>query len=162
MRELTTDALIRLTAIALERIAFLMAEPADPPSGGDLASRLAPPLPAASCYARIDYRGPERGEVVLAASDGFAQKLAAGLLGVDTDSPDAASAGRDALRELANIIGGSLICELGGARCPFSIGLPTGCDASAVPTSPTAVATLDVEGERLEVHWTRTAIAQAA
>jgi hypothetical protein len=162
MRELTVDALVRLTAIALERIAFLMAEPAESSSGGDFASRLAPPLPPASCFARIDYRGPEGGEVVLAASEGFAQKLAAGLLGVDTDSPDAASAGRDALRELANIIGGSLICELGGVRCPFSIGLPAGCDAASVPANPTAVATLDVEGERLEVHWTRTGVAQAA
>jgi|JI10StandDraft_1071094.scaffolds.fasta_scaffold499267_3 CheY-specific phosphatase CheX len=162
MRELTSDALVRLTAIALERTAFLMAESADPPSGSDLPGRLSEPLPAATCFARIDYRGPERGEVFLAASDGFARKLAAGLLGADPDSPDAEGAGPDALRELANIVGGSLICELGGERCPFSIGLPAVCDAAALPTNPTAVATLDVEGERLEVHWSRLAIAQAA
>lgn len=162
MRELTTDALVRLTAIALERTAFLMAESAEPPCGSDLPGRLGEPLPPANCYARIDYRGPERGEVVLAASPGFAQKLAAGLLGVDPDSSEAATAGNDALRELANIVAGSLICELGGERCPFSIGLPAGCGGDALPANPTAVATLDVEGERLEVHWTRNAMAQAA
>lgn len=161
MRELTSDALVRLTSIALERTAFLMAEPAESSSDADMPGRAAP-LPPAARYAKIDYRGPERGEVVLVASDGFVKKLAAGLLGSEPEDVDAGTAGVDALRELANIVAGSLICELGGERCPFSIGLPAACGNEALPAHPTAVATLDVEGERLEVHWSRLALAQAA
>jgi hypothetical protein len=162
MRELTHAALERISAIALERIAFLMAEPAEHLTGSGPTLQLAPPLPPAARFAKIDYRGPERGEVYLAASDGCAKSLAAGLLGCDADSIDPSTTGQDALRELANIIGGSLICELGGERCPFSIGLPVACEAGAIPSNPTAVATLDVEGERLEVHWIRNPVAQAA
>ncbi|MBL9118583.1 MAG: chemotaxis protein CheX [Phycisphaerae bacterium] len=162
MRELTPAALVRLASVALERIAFLMAEPADHLTGNGPMPHLAPPLPPATRFARIEYRGPERGEVILAASDGCARSVAAGLLGTDSESVDPATVGQDALRELANIIAGSLICELGGERCPFSIGLPSACGADALPANPTAVATLDVEGERLEVHWTRIAVAQAA
>lgn len=162
MRELTPTALTRLATIALERIAFLMAEPADIEPGEAVAGHVPPALPPATRFARIEYRGPERGEVILAASDGCAQSLAAGLLGTDPASIDPATTGQDALRELANIVAGSLICELGGAHCPYSIGLPAACGADALPSNATAVATLDVEGERLEVHWTRTAAAQAA
>jgi hypothetical protein len=154
VRELTPDALVRLACAALERTAFLMAEPSEPPHGG--------PLPDAVRFARIEYRGPECGEVVLAASDGFVRSLAAGLLGSDPSEIDAESAGTDALRELANIVAGSLICELGGERCPFAIGLPTACGKDALPSDPTAVASLDVEGERLEVHWARRALASRA
>lgn len=159
MRELTSAALVRLASVALERIAFLMAEPAENGAGPD---RDAPPLPAATRFARIDYGGPERGTVVLAASDGCARSVAAGLLGSDPLEVDPATDGQDALRELANMVAGSLICELGGQRCPFSIGLPSACGPEALPSQATAVATLDVEGERLEVHWLRQQAAQAA
>ncbi len=154
MRELTADAIIRLAAAALERTAFLMAEPGDGPH--------AAALPPATQFSRIEYGGPERGAIVLAASDGFAQKLAAGMLGGDPNGIDPAAAGADAMRELANIVAGSLVLELGGERCPFSLGLPSGCDRSAVPAVADCVALLDVEGDRLEVHWVRCVAAQAA
>ncbi len=151
MREMTTDALVRLTCAALERTAFLMAEPGDTPHGD--------PLPNAVRFSRIEYRGPERGEVLLAGSDGFVRKLAAGFLGDAPASIDSETVGADALRELSNIVAGSLVRELGGDRCPFAIGLPTACDVASLPLQPTALAILDVEGERLEVYWTRNASA---
>jgi len=154
MCDLTSDDLVRLTCIALERTAFLMAEPSE--------NRHGDPLPPASCFARIDYHGPQNGEVVLAASDGFVRNLAAGLLGADPATVDAETCGIDALRELANIVAGSLICALGGERMPFAVGLPVVCAKESISTTPTVIASLDVEGERLEVYWTTTAAARQA
>ncbi|MFO0829233.1 MAG: chemotaxis protein CheX [Phycisphaerales bacterium] len=146
MRELTSEALARLAIAALERTAFLMAERDD--GGGDA-------LPQASHFVQIEYRGPERGHVLLAASEGFVRSLVAGVLGDDPGSADIARHGADAMREMANILGGSLISEIGGACCPFLLGLPADCTAAQMPQDPTESATLNVEGERLDVYWVR-------
>lgn len=154
MREITTDAIFRLTCVALERTCFVMSEP-----GGTTS---ASPLPEATRFATITYRGPEHGSIVLAASEGFVNNLAAGLLGCAPTSTAARDAGEDALRELANILVGSVVRELGGANAPFLIGLPSACDRSAVPSASAIVAVVDAESERLEVHWIRARGALAA
>ena len=145
MRQLTTDSVLRLTCIALERTCFTVAESSD----GNAALN----LPVATRFASIAYRGPEDGRVVLAASEGFVRNLAASLIGTDPTSIDVGTTGDDALREFANIMAGSIVREVGGGQSSFLIGLPSTCDSSAPLSTCSIIATVNVEGERLEVHW---------
>lgn len=135
---LNADTLARLVTDALERTAFVLADPCDNPAR----------LPPADTFAQIDFRGPESGTVDLRASRAFARNLAASLLGVDASEISDAQAG-EALRELANIVGGSVITALGGDDCRFSLGLPS--LGNHTPNASATHCTLDAEGERLEV-----------
>jgi CheY-specific phosphatase CheX len=93
---------------------MLLAEP---------SASLSPANPL-SHIARIAFRGPTRGVLHLAASEGFVRELAAGLLGVEPADVDVKTHGDDALREMANIVAGSVILALSGAECEYSLGLP--------------------------------------
>ena len=103
-------------------------------------------------FARIEFRGPTVGCVELLASRSFARNLAASILGADaSDVSDLQS--EEALRELANIVGGSVITALGGSDCRFSLGLPQLGRAEAAGDDTACI--LDAEGARLEVHCHR-------
>ncbi len=135
---LGTDDLARLAIEALERTAFVLADPSPEPDA----------LPTADTFAQIDFSGPEAGGIDLHASRAFARNLAASLLG--TDAPEVSDTqAEEALRELANILGGSVIRALGGEDCRFSLGLPRLGERSF---SDATSCVLDAEGERLEIH----------
>jgi hypothetical protein len=137
--------LANLAIDALERTAMVIADIADE----DDADML-PPLEEAAC---VDYEGPCRGRVWIAASDGFGASVAASLLGIDPSEVPADQAGA-MIDELANILGGSVILDLGGDDCPFRLGLPRRCPTGECPTSDQCTRiVLDAEGERLEVRW---------
>ncbi len=131
--------LARITIDALERTAFVLADPADDPED----------LPDAVTIASIDYTGPCNGGIDLVASAGFGRNLAASLLGCEA-SEVSESMAAEAVRELANIIGGSIILELGGSDCRYSLGLPRTAPAPRPRCAGSCV--LNAEGERLEVH----------
>lgn len=140
--DLTPNTLARLVVDALERTAFVLADPCDDPEQ----------LPPADTFARIEFRGPTDGCVELLASRSFARNLAASILGADaSDVSDLQS--EEALRELANIVGGSVITALGGSDCRFSLGLPQLGRAEAAGDNTACI--LDAEGARLEVHCHR-------
>jgi hypothetical protein len=132
------ESLARLSIEALERTAFVLADPCDEPER----------LPSAEVFAQIEFHGPEHGAVDLAASRGFTRNLASSILGCDAAEVTDAQ-GDEALRELANILGGSVIFRLGGEQCAFSLGLPR-LGSSGEPGHEACV--LDAEGERLEVR----------
>ncbi len=135
---LDVHTLERLVIDALERTAFLLADPCEDPES------LAP----AEIHACIEFCGPELGGVGLGSTRAFARNLAASLLGVEpSDVSDAQT--NEALRELANIVGGSVISALGGENCAFSLGLPHIGKPDLSGTTTTCV--LDAEGERLEI-----------
>ena len=130
---------------ALERTAMVIADLAT-----DDEADLLRPLDEA---AWVDYDGPCRGRVWIAASDGFGASVAASLLGVDPDEVPADQAAA-MIDELANIVGGSVILDLGGDDCPFRLGLPHRCPTADCPPSDRCTRiVLDAEGERLEVRW---------
>lgn len=136
---LDQTTLARLVVDALERTAFVLADPCDEPES----------LPPADTFAQIDFSGPTTGCVELLASRDFAKNLAASILGSDPSAiTDIQS--EEALRELANIVGGSVITALGGSECRFSLGLPRLGRAKA--TGEDTMCVLDAEGQRLEVH----------
>lgn len=136
---LDSNTLSRLVVDALERTAFVLADPCDDDAR----------LPPADTFAQIDFSGPTAGNVQLHASRSFARNLAASILGAEpNDITDVQS--EEALRELANIVGGSVITALGGSDCRFSLGLPRLGRGGASGKETACV--LDAEGARLEVH----------
>lgn len=154
MNPLNHDTLAELTIDALARTAFVVAEPIE---ASDLDSFGQP-----DAFARIRYEGPSAGWVYLSAATGFLCELAASLLGVESEDIDPQVEGRDALQELANIIGGSVILSLGGDERRLSLGLPE-VTAGAPHVGPGGVVChLDAEGERLDVVWQPDPAASAA
>jgi CheY-specific phosphatase CheX len=147
MSTIHSDTLCELAIAALERTAFVVAEPADEDFADD--------LPDCEWYSCIEYSGPQAGSIYLAGSTGFLLELAASLLGVDAEEVVAEKEGLDALREMTNIIGGSVVTRLGGDHCELSLGLPAvvSKDVASKHNSETITSTLDAEGERLEIYW---------
>ncbi len=143
--ELDATRLAELAIDALERTAMVIADLV----AEDDASNL-PPLEEA---AFVEYDGPCRGRVWIAASDGFGTSVAASLLGIDPDEVPGDQAGA-MLDELTNILGGSVILDLGSDDCPFRLGLPQRRATGDRPSHAEATrVVLDAEGERLEIHW---------
>lgn len=144
MNNLTPDRLAELTAKALERTAFMMADPVT----------LDPDVFAtANRSAIIRYNGPQSGVVTLHTTDDFLRGLAANLLGLEPEAIDLASYGEDAIKELTNIVGGSVILELGGRDCTYSLGLPQLSPPSHVACQASPTCSLDCEGHMLFVTW---------
>ncbi|MBS0196875.1 MAG: chemotaxis protein CheX [Planctomycetes bacterium] len=149
MNELTAQRLAELTAEALERTAFLISDPVETD-------------PAVYCKAcegaTIRYRGPDTGCVTLNAGEGFLRTLASNLLGVEPEEVEPLTQGVDAIRELTNIVGGSVVAELGGRDCAYSLGLPEPLIGACPTVTPEVgvkrTCCLDCEGQLLFVTWT--------
>jgi Chemotaxis phosphatase CheX len=144
MKFLTPDRLAELAVQALERTAFMIAD-ATPVDKAALAR--------AKRTATIRYKGPGNGTVTLRTTDDFLQSLAANLLGIEPDEVDMTTCGDDAVKELANIMGGSVILELGGRDCSYSLGLPAIVPASATLPALERTCALDCEGHPLFITW---------
>lgn len=145
MSTITTNRLNEITLTALERSAFVFAEPA----AADAE------LPGPAAFARIRITGSVCGELHLAASEGFLRELAASLLGVEPEEVDPAAHGADALKEMANMIAGSVVICYDGEHRAYTLGLPevsTGESFRAAGSRglATTVATND---EPLSIIW---------
>lgn len=153
MKPIDTNTLSQMTLNMLERTAMVLAEPAQPDAK----------LPAPTHIARIAYSGPSQGTITLAASDGFLRELASSLLGVEPNEVTIESHGHDALREMTNIVAGSVLLALAGDQCEFSLGLPTLLPPSdsASPT-PNAECNVTTDSGLLRVQWSGTPTAKAA
>ncbi|MFI4896652.1 MAG: chemotaxis protein CheX [Phycisphaerales bacterium JB059] len=114
MMAFSCDTLERITIDALERTAFVLVDPCAPDA------TISP-----SHFARVRFSGPANGMVVVGASSGFLRELASSLLGICPEDIEVETEGLDALRELANILGGSVLHDLGGQQSEFSLGLPS-------------------------------------
>lgn len=139
MSQMNENALIQLVVEALERMAFLIVDACD---AEDLPGPFEP-----TRRARIFIDGPLSGIVWLEADDGFVCELAAGLLGCDFDEVEAATTGREALSELANIVGGSVVVGLGGEYEKYRLGLPELLDETSEAT-PALGAEADADAVR--------------
>jgi hypothetical protein len=95
------EGFVRAVSQTLEEAAFVFVEdvaPGDAPWGGELLLE-----------ACIPFTGPTPGDLALSVSRDHAIELAANLLGVDPEAPEADGAASDALGELANILCGVLL-----------------------------------------------------
>lgn len=152
MKTIDNEHLAGLTIDMLERTAMVLAEP---------AVEGAAPASATRC-ARIVFSGPTRGTLMLCADDGFVRELAAGLLGIEPSEIDVDTQGADALKEMANMIGGSVIVALSGETCEYSLGLPELVAPSATPAGKGTNCRLSTECGSLRVHLGDAPAARAA
>lgn len=156
MSTLDTNLLAELVTTALERTAFVMADFADPvEDGADFTP---------SHFALLTYGGAGSGTIFLEADDGFVRELAASLLGVEEDEVDTATHGQDALNELSNIVGGSVVIALGGDDHRFLLNLPQTASRNQAPDSSdqSCQCLLESENGLLRVHWAPGAASAAA
>ena len=152
MKTINATTLADMTINVLERTAMVLAEPA---VDGD-------EQPVATHYARITYSGPSHGTLLLGATDGFLRELAASLLGVEADEVNIDTHGSDALKEMANIVGGSMILALSGDICEYSLALPELLPGAPDGAALCAECTVVAEGGPLRVQWHDARTAQAA
>jgi CheY-specific phosphatase CheX len=151
---LTTDQLNEIALTALERSAFVFAEPA--------ASDARMPRP--TTFARIRVSGSVRGELHLGASEGFLRELAASLLGVEPEEVDPAAHGSDALKEMANMIAGSVVIRYDGENRAYTLGLPEVSSGEAFHAAGARgmAAAVATNGEPLCIIWIEETTARAA
>jgi CheY-specific phosphatase CheX len=149
---ITPDRLVQMVTEALERTCFMVSDPSD----ADAVA--ANGYQCARC-ARIAYTGPAAGHVFVVASDGFLEELASSLLGCEPEEIDLEVEGRDAIKELANIMGGSVILELGGDNCEYRLGLPE--EVGAAPAATGAECYIESTFGALRVCWAPEAAAAA-
>ena len=153
MNMITSTSLAEMTICMLERTAMVLAEPA--PEG-----EVFPP-PTRS--ARITYRGPSEGTLFLSATEIFLCELAASLLGVEITDVNVDTHGNDALREMANIVGGSVILAMSGDICEYSLGLPELVLNVETPDGSTsAECTVVTDGGVLRALWVQQRAGEAA
>ena len=139
-------SLLEAASQTFESLGYFFVEPLDPASAGPLLG---------ARTAAIDFTGPNRGTLLVSVTDDVLGPLAANMLGRD-DPPDEALQ-LDALGEVANVICGSVLPALGGARAVFSLAAPrvtpAGAPAADPIHPPAAQVSLDIEGGRADVVW---------
>jgi len=145
-------ALARMVLDLLERTAMVFAD-----EGSDDADYAVP-----TRFARIEYSGPTRGTLTLAATDGFLAEVASSLLGVEPEDVDLKRDGDDALQEIANTLGGSVVLALTGEHCEYSLGLPQVVAAPDASETVHAACVVVAEGGPLRVGWCDELASQAA
>lgn len=144
MTDLNPDRMAELAIEALERTAFVLAEPAESEDEFKPAY-----------FARVGFTGAAEGHVVLAADGGFVSELASSMLGVEPEEVAPDTEGQQALNELANIVGGSVIIDLGGEKADYKYGLPEQIgptDAGATNAGSVSGLVASEEGH-LRVTW---------
>ena len=148
MTTIASHDLANTIVIALERMAFVLTEEVDAAE----AAQLFPP----TFHAKIAFSGPAgAGSIFLSASEGFIIEMSSSMLGMEPEEveDDIETLGAEAIRELANVVGGEIIVMLGGKEVEFQLGLPESCTADAVQrTGVSGSCHLESDGELLEVY----------
>jgi len=151
MTAIFSDELAMLAIQALERTAFVLVDAVENEEEHHWTEE-----EATGClFSRIQYTGPASGQIILAGSHGFVIELASSLLGVEPEEVDIETEGKDALKELANILGGSVLVELDGQHIDYRLQVPEECKIADWPTELEVWAhcRLASEEEWLEIVW---------
>jgi hypothetical protein len=144
--EASRELLAQTLGSALEEAAFVFAEDTGEP----------PPFEGRVIEARLSFKGPKEGELVLAVAPGFASMVAANLLGEDEGGAEATGDDSDAVGELLNMIVGTFVVELFG-EAPCRLGLPkvsqvSGKDHHGTIAAADAASTMvDEDGNRIDL-----------
>lgn len=113
-RELITGTLQEV----FEQVAFMF--PESPPDDEPFPAPDGPTV-----MARIEFSGPWRGVLSLAAPESVCAEIAANALGVDPDDREAGDIAHDALGELLNVCCGRLLTDMAGEEPVFDLALPS-------------------------------------
>jgi hypothetical protein len=127
MTTLEGQTLARTIILALERMAFVLAE--------EVAEELATELGPYQHHAMIGFRGQGQDvKLFLAASDGFLLEFTANLLGLDETEFDMAQYGPQAISELASLVGDEVIVMMGGTESDYALDAPILLDDEELET----------------------------
>ncbi|MGB8932001.1 MAG: chemotaxis protein CheX [Anaeromyxobacteraceae bacterium] len=135
MSEPTPQLLTEVLSSVLEEAAFFMIEPEAVPAAYDVDV----------FSATIDFEAVRGGQLRLTASRNLARNLAANMLGIDPNDPEADEQGRNALGEILNVLGGAFITRHFGTKVPFQLGLPAVSDEAPVDRRATCAAAVRVD-----------------
>ncbi len=119
MTVVDSHSLANTVIVALERMAFVLAEEIDESEVDE--------FDAPTFHSAIDFGNDTcKGTLVISAGEDFVTELASSMLGMDPDDfgEDIAQVGQEAIQEMANVIGGEVIVLLGGKDVEFKISLP--------------------------------------
>ena len=83
-----------------------------------------PPAEGALSQAMMHFTGSCSGSLCLAAPVTLGPVLAANVLGMDADDPEAVERSDDAIKELLNVVRGHILSELEGDQAMFDLGAP--------------------------------------
>lgn len=113
--ELSVEQLETTVGKVLQDAAFVFTEPLEEPLvDEDIVVE-----------ATVQFSGSENGRLVLAMPPAFGLELAANLLGIETDDPNAEASTNDAVGETLNIVAGILMDAWLGADAQYQLSAPT-------------------------------------
>ncbi len=138
MKSLDMETLQHLTQDIMGKMAFMFVEPSADGCEFD-----------GSLSACVEYEGPEGTDaLVLQGSADFLMELASGLLGLEFDEVDKNVEGLHSLKEIANVLAGEIIRELGGEHAHFTLGIPFALEGTQPETGEqTVVCDFDAMGQ---------------
>lgn len=100
----------------LETIAFMFGDAVAP---GELDPGAEPCL-----CASMQFMGPSKGSISIAAPGGICPELASNIMGLDMDDEVSEEQGQDALKELLNVACGQLLTNLDGDQVVYDLTIP--------------------------------------
>jgi len=115
MDERINRILSRVAAESLEKLAFIFSFPATDDDEMDYDSAVA---------ARVFFKGPFSGKLVIITSNQILVELTSNMLGIDDDEKTTRGQQDDALKETTNIICGNILPALAGEEEVFHIDTP--------------------------------------
>ena len=101
----------------LEKMAFMFGEPAQENEARDIDGD-------AGILVAMKFTGDQEGSLALAAPDGLCLELAAHMLGLEVEDPEAMDKAKDAFKELLNVACGNILTTLAGAEPVFDLSVP--------------------------------------
>lgn len=141
MTQMTSESFQSVVASALERMAFVIADPTERTSTEVVAE--------ATHHAAVAI-GDESPQFVLmvSATDGLLVEVAANMMGLDNEEIDCAEQGAAIIAELANVFAGELAMVLGGVEASPRLGLPEAISGQVANTLLARSADSSLAGER--------------
>ena len=112
LRILTSQVVTRV----MGQLAFMFGEEVSPDE--------LPGAPAKAIKAEMTFTGPFGGALAMVVPTTICPGIAANLLGIDEDDPDALRKGQDALKELVNVACGHILTEIAGEDPVFDLTVP--------------------------------------
>ena len=113
--KIKTDVLVETFSQALETMAFMMAMPPE----DEL------PVPDKSVLVHMDFTGPISGRAEILAGMELIEMVAANIMGLEPDDPDAQGKSLDAFKELLNTTCGVLLPKLASSPADiFDVTIP--------------------------------------
>lgn len=144
MTPLSESLLHQVAGQVLEECAFLFTQPGPEPEV----------WPEPVTCATLTFAGPRKGKVELYAAHGLAMAIAADMLGLEADDPEAHRLADNSIAEIANVITGALVAELFGTECLCELGIPVVAHEAPGPRSESsfALTLIDLEGRPLDLR----------